>query len=154
MSAEARCDCHCELFRIPLPVMAMFHVVCFGWATAHITGMIYWSNVIYMALLFWVTGDVRPPLPAELFLIFSPFSIIFDVVSLAVTNGLGVGNAHAQALVTLPFLTFGLVMVIFNLVVKPFTTYLVYSEFRSRGGRFECEHHSHTEYASLPGRHD
>jgi FtsH-binding integral membrane protein len=145
------CDFHLELSAIPLPIMAMFHAVAYGWTNLGIfaclsSGLWFFSNVVFLALLFWVTGDPRPVLPTELFLVWSPFSMIMDIVFLSVcTKNITV---HSEGI-------FSIVIACIDLVVKPLTTWFVFKEFRSRGGRFICEGDAGASgYSSLPGEHD
>lgn len=113
---------------VSLKTIIFIHWCFFIWAVAGwgVAGYLY-CNLSVVAIGVWAVADRQSVDALFLYILMMLCSVVLDIVCLALYFP---GNSHSG------FQMFGAVMAILNLILKPFTTVLVYQMYLDRGGEY------------------
>ncbi|XP_039264324.1 type-1 angiotensin II receptor-associated protein-like isoform X2 [Styela clava] len=126
---------------ISIKLIVLIHWILVVWALVGFGTSAYgWCNITALAIGIWAIADRQSVDALFMFIMMQLFSIVVDIVILAVYfDGRGTGVYKFSA-----------AMCIINLILKPFSSVLLYQMYRDRGGEYNINF-GPTDYQDLSG---
>ncbi|XP_039264323.1 type-1 angiotensin II receptor-associated protein-like isoform X1 [Styela clava] len=119
---------------ISIKLIVLIHWILVVWALVGFGTSAYgWCNITALAIGIWAIADRQSVDALFMFIMMQLFSIVVDIVILAVYfDGRGTGVYKFSA-----------AMCIINLILKPFSSVLLYQMYRDRGGEYNINFGPH-----------